>query len=80
MKDNGIPPFRGSGGLRGKYDPRMLKLDNFSAHPEKSWPILRKIFYDHFGRARPNRAHAVLEAWEARGLLMTLITQNTDSV
>ena len=45
-----------------------------------SWPILREIFYAHFGKARPNRAHEVLAAWEARGLLKVLITQNIDSV
>jgi len=78
--ESGIPPFRGEGGLWSKYDPRMLELNYFLAHPEKSWPILREIFYDHFGAAKPNRAHEVLAAWEARGLLKVLITQNIDSV
>lgn len=78
--ESGIPPFRGEGGLWSKYDPRMLELDYFLAHPEESWPILREIFYDHFGKARPNRAHEVLAAWEARGLLMVLITQNIDNL
>jgi NAD-dependent deacetylase len=78
--ESGIPPFRGEGGLWSKYDPRMLELDYFLAHPEQSWPILREIFYDHFGSAKPNRAHEVLAAWEACGLLKTLITQNIDSV
>ena len=45
-----------------------------------SWPVLKDIFYDHFGAARPNRAHEVLAAWEARGLLKTVMTQNVDSV
>jgi NAD-dependent deacetylase len=78
--ESGIPPFRGEGGLWSKYDPRMLELDYFLAHPEKSWPILREIFYDHFGKARPNRAHEAQAACEARGLLTCLITQNIDSV
>jgi len=78
--ESGIPPFRGAGGLWSRYDPRMLELDYFLAHPERSWPILREIFYDHFGAARPNRAHEVLAAWEARGLLMTVITQNIDNL
>jgi hypothetical protein len=34
----------------------MLALDCFLTHPEQSWPILREIFYDHFGRAKLNRA------------------------
>jgi NAD-dependent deacetylase len=89
--ESGIPPFRGEGGLWSRYDPRMLELDYFLAHPEQSWPILREIFYDHFGKAKPNRAHEVLAAWEARGwprepgssergYLKVLITQNIDSV
>jgi len=65
--ESGIPPFRGPGGLWSQYDPRMLELDYFLSHPEKSWPILREIFYDHFGMAKPNKAHEVLAAWEARG-------------
>ncbi len=78
--ESGIPPFRGPGGLWTKYDPRLLELGYFLKHPEVSWPVLKEIFYDHFGAARPNRAHEVLAAWEARGLLKTVITQNVDSV
>jgi len=78
--ESGIPPFRGEGGLWSRYDPRMLELDYFLAHPDQSWPILREIFYDHFGKAKPNRAHEVLAAWEARGLLKVLITQNIDNL
>ena len=78
--ESGIPPFRGPGGLWGKYDPRLLEIHYFLERPEVSWPVLKEIFYDHFGRARPNRAHEVLAAWEARGLLKTLITLNIDSV
>ena len=78
--ESGIPPFRGPGGLWGKYDPRLLEIHYFLERPEVSWPVLKEIFYDHFGAARPNRAHEVLAAWEARGLLKSLITQNIDSV
>jgi NAD-dependent deacetylase len=78
--ESGIPPFRGEGGLWSKYDPRLLELSYFLAHPEVSWPVLKNIFYDHFGAAKPNRAHGVLAAWEARGLLKMVITQNVDSV
>ena len=78
--ESGIPPFRGEGGLWSRYDPRLLELDSFLAHPEKAWPVLKEIFYDHFGQARPNRAHQVLAAWEQRGLLKTLVTQNIDAL
>jgi NAD-dependent deacetylase len=69
----------------------MLELDYFLAHPEKAWPVIREIFYDHFGKARPNKAHEVLASWERegwprgggsgeRGFLKTLITQNIDNL
>jgi len=78
--ESGIPPFRGAGGLWSRYDPRMLELDYFLAHPDTAWPVIKEIFYDHFGMARPNKAHEVLAAWETRGLLKTLITQNIDNL
>jgi NAD-dependent deacetylase len=78
--ESGIPPFRGEGGLWNTYDPRMLELDYFMRRPEKSWPILHEIFYQYFGAARPNKAHEILAAWEARGVLKTVITQNIDNL
>jgi NAD-dependent SIR2 family protein deacetylase len=72
----------------------MLGLDFFLAHPEQSMPILRELFYGHFGKTKPNRAHEILAAWEnegwarvvgaagsdGRGRLQVLITQDIDSV
>ena len=78
--ESGIPPFRGQGGLWSRYDPRMLELDYFLAHPDRAWPVIREIFYDHFGKARPNDAHLALARLEAAGTLKVLITQNIDSV
>jgi NAD-dependent deacetylase len=59
-----IPPFRGPGGLWSRYDPRMLEVDYFRAHPEGSWPVIREIFYENFDRARPNEAHLALARLE----------------
>ena len=78
--ESGIPPFRGEGGLWSTYDPSMLELDYFLAHPEKAWPVIREIFYDNFGRASPNAAHLALARLETAGRLRVLITQNIDSV
>jgi NAD-dependent deacetylase len=89
--ESGIPPFRGPGGLWGKYDPRTLEIEYFLRHPEQAWPVIREIFYDNFGRARPNKAHEVLAAWERdgwargpgsseRGRQQVLITQNIDNL
>jgi hypothetical protein len=85
--ESGIPPFRGPGGLWGEYDPRTLELDFFLAHPADASPVIREIFYDNFGKAKPNAAHLALAHLEAkapaadgRGKLKVLITQNIDSV
>ncbi len=78
--ESAIPPFRGEGGLWNTYDERKFELEYSVAHPEETWPLLTEIFYENFGRARPNRAHEVLAAWEARGLLKALITQNIDNL
>ena len=78
--ESGIPPFRGPGGLWSHYDPRMLELDYFRAHPDRAWPVIREIFYDNFGKAKPNVAHLALARLEAAGKLKVLITQNIDSV
>lgn len=78
--ESGIPPFRGDDGLWSQYDPRMLELGFFLAHPEKAWPVIKEIFYDHFGRAKPNKAHCVLAQLEAAGKLRVLITQNIDNL
>ena len=77
--ESGMPPFRGENGLWTRYDPRCLELTYFRRHPKESWEVLREIFYDHFGKARPNRAHEVLARWEACGLLKAVITQNIDN-
>lgn len=78
--ESGIPPFRGENGLWSRYDPKVLDLQYFQYNSEHSWPIIKEIFYDYFGNARPNGAHEVLAAWEQSGLLKSIITQNIDNL
>jgi NAD-dependent deacetylase len=78
--ESGIPPFRGPGGLWGKYDPRTLEIDYFLASPARAWPVIKEIFYDNFGTAKPNTAHLALARLEAAGRLKVLITQNIDNL
>ncbi len=78
--ESGIPPFRGEGGLWNRYDPQTLELGYFFEQPDKSWEVIREIFYNFFGKVDPNKAHLVLADWENRGLVKALITQNIDNL
>ena len=78
--ESGIPPFRGETGLWSKYDPVVLDIDYFHANPRESWQVIKEIFYDFFGRARPNEAHQVLAKMEQEGWLKNIITQNIDNL
>ncbi|MDP4185247.1 MAG: NAD-dependent deacylase [Bacteroidota bacterium] len=78
--ESGIPPFRGATGLWSKYDPKVLDLDYFHDYPDDAWFYIREIFYDFFGKARPNEAHRVIARMEQEGLLKCVITQNIDNL
>lgn len=78
--ESGIPPFRGKNGLWNKFDPEFLDIHYFNACPEKSWKVIKEIFYDYFGKARPNAAHIALANLEKQGFLHAVITQNIDNL
>lgn len=78
--ESGIPPFRGENGLWSKYDPEILDINYFKHNPEKSWITIKKIFYDYFGKAKPNFAHTALAQLEKNGILKAIITQNIDNL
>jgi NAD-dependent deacetylase len=78
--ESGIPPFRGEGGLWNKYDPNILDLQTYRINPQKSWPVIKELFFDFFGEARANAAHFGLAKLEQQGLLKSIITQNIDSL
>ncbi len=78
--ESGIPPFRGEDGIWSKYDPMLLDIHFFQANPEESWTVIKEIFYDFFGKAKPNKAHEVLARMENNNLLDNIITQNIDNL
>jgi NAD-dependent deacetylase len=78
--ESGISPFRGPGGLWSQYDPIILDLDYYSRKSEKSWPVVKKLFFDFFGSAKPNAAHLALAKMEQEGSLQEIITQNIDNL
>ena len=78
--ESGIPPFRGENGLWNRYDPSFLEIGFFRDRPAESWALIKEIFYDYFGAAKPNLAHTTLATMEEAGLLQTIITQNIDNL
>ncbi len=78
--ESGIPPFRGPEGLWSKYNPEILELNYFYRNPKDSWIVIKEIFYDFFGSAKPNPGHLGLSKLEEMGLLKCVITQNIDNL
>lgn len=78
--ESGIPPFRGSDGLWEKYDMSILDLNSYVQNPEKGWPVIKELFFDFFGNAKPNPAHIVLAELEQIEILKSIITQNIDNL
>jgi len=78
--ESGIPPFRGQGGLWNQYDPKFIEIGYFHEHNKESWALIKEIFYDFFGKARPNAAHKAIAELEHRNIVKTVITQNIDNL
>ncbi len=78
--ESGIPPFRGENGIWSKYDPGILYINSLYNNPDTTWKHIKEIFYDFFGKAKPNEAHKILAKMEKEGLLETIITQNIDNL
>ena len=78
--ESGVPPFRGEGGLWNKYAPSSLDIDFFLRNPKKSWKVIKEIFFDFFGKVKPNPAHTALAKMEEKGLLKAIVTQNIDNL
>ncbi|MEA1910502.1 MAG: NAD-dependent deacylase [Spirochaetota bacterium] len=78
--ESGIPTFRGENGLWNKYDPGFLDISYFQSNAQKSWKLIKEVFYDYFGKAVPNSAHNALAWLEAGNYLQSIITQNIDNL
>ena len=78
--ESGIPPFRGENGLWSKFDPIFLDINYFHRNPRESWELIKEIFYDFIGKAKPNAAHFALAEMEKLGYVKAVITQNIDNL
>ncbi|MBP5365691.1 MAG: NAD-dependent deacylase [Bacteroidales bacterium] len=79
--ESGVPPFRGSANsVWAKYDPQLLDIDYFYAHPAESWKAINEIFLNFMFKheIHPNTAHYALAEYERLGYVKCVITQNID--
>jgi NAD-dependent deacetylase len=76
--ESGIPDFRSPTGMWAQFDPLEYgSLGAFRADPEKIWRFYAPRF-SMLTDAEPNAGHRALAAFESRGLLEGLVTQNID--
>ena len=78
--ESNIPPFRGENGLWNTVDPIFIDIRYFEAKPRESWEKIKEIFYDFFGKAKPNAAHFGIAELEDQGIVKATITQNIDNL
>jgi len=80
--ESGIPDFRSAGGLFSRHaalrPEEVISHDFFMDRPSDFFSFYRK--YMLYPDAVPNAAHKILAAWEARGILSSVITQNIDGL
>lgn len=78
--ESGIPTFRSDGGLWNTYDPELFHISYFINHPEESWALIKKLFYDLLVDAKPNPAHLAVAELEKMGFVKAVVTQNIDNL
>lgn len=78
--ESGLPDFRSSTGLWGRYRPEELaSTDALNRNFEEFAAFYRKRI-EALDGVQPNSGHRILADWEKRGLLKGIITQNVDGL
>jgi NAD-dependent deacetylase len=80
--DSGIPDFRGPNGVwtRNPAAERASTLSAYLGEPEVRRAAWQARLRSPLAEARPNAGHHAVVHLERRGLLGTLVTQNTDGL
>ena len=78
--ESGVPDFRSPGGIWTRYQP--VYYDEFVASEAarvRYWTMKRET-HELYKNVRPNIGHHAIAAFEKRGRLLGLITQNVDGL
>ncbi|HTM08007.1 MAG TPA: Sir2 family NAD-dependent protein deacetylase [Verrucomicrobiae bacterium] len=78
--ESGVPDFRSPGGIWTKYQP--VYFDEFvtsEAARVRYWTMKRET-HELYRNVRPNVGHYSIAAFEKRGRMLGLITQNVDGL
>ncbi|MBI4523942.1 MAG: Sir2 family NAD-dependent protein deacetylase [Deltaproteobacteria bacterium] len=79
--ESGIPDFRSPGGIWTKYTP--VYFDDFvnnEAERIRYWKMKKESLETYKKNVNPNLGHYSIKAFEDRGQLLGLITQNVDGL
>ncbi len=84
--DSGLPTYRGVAGLyndelttEGLRIEDCLSSDVFQRRPEITWKYLWQIG-ENCSKAKPNRAHEIISAWQEKFERVVVFTQNIDDL
>jgi NAD-dependent deacetylase len=78
--ESGLPDFRSSNGLWGKYRSEDLASVDALNRNFESFAAFYRQRIATLGEVRPNKGHLILAEWEKRGLVSAIITQNVDGL
>ena len=77
---SGIPDYRGPQGSLHRHRPMTYQEFQHDGGARRRYWARSFVGWRHMQGAQPNRAHEVLAAWQRRGLLSGLVTQNVDGL
>ena len=84
--DSGLPTYRGVAGLYNEgLTEEGLRIEDclsgavFQKYPEITWKYLWQIA-ENCRKAKPNRAHQIISAWQNRFEHLLVFTQNIDDL